>query len=180
MIILEEKNMYNNITKNHAIDYNPKIISKIREMINEGFYKLKTFVKVKNQSQIKIYEELEDKFEEITLKLEKYEIFNEELDYFLLISEKILYIIHNNCKDSSFGYCDFALELFDFFMDIWNKKIKLINDYSSFRVKEYQNCRDMFKRKYFEYNKKFCMEIYDSDNDFSKEKFYRIMDSMRQ
>ena len=55
------------------------------------------------------------KFNAIALKLEEFEFFNEELNYFLLISEEILYIIYQNCKRIPFGHCNFALELFDFY-----------------------------------------------------------------
>ena len=55
---------------------------------------------------------------------------NDELTYLQLISDEILYIIDQNCKDSYFGHCDFALELFDFFVEIWNAKIRLIENYS--------------------------------------------------
>ena len=167
-----------NINQNIPIEYDPEIISKIKEIIEEGFDKLKTIVKVK-ESKFEKYYELEDKFNAIALKLEKCEFFNEELDYFLMIAEKILYIIRKNCEDASFGHCDFALELSDFFMEIWNVKLRLINDSSYFPVTEYENYQNAFKRKYYEYNKKFHMEIYRPNDDFSEEKFYRIMESMR-
>ena len=168
-----------NHEQNIPFEYDPEIISKIKEMIKEGFDKLKTIVKVK-QSKFEKYYELEDKFYDIALKLEKYEFFNAELDYFLMIAEKILYIIHKNCEDASFGYCDFALELFDFFMEIWNVKLRLINDSSHFTLTEYENYHNAFKRKYFEYSKKFHMEIYRTNDDFCEEKFYKIMESMRR
>ena len=83
------------INQNIPIEYDPEIISKIKEMIKEGLKKLKTIVKVK-QSKFEKYYELEEKSNAIALKLEKCEFFNEELDYFLMIAEKILYIIHKN------------------------------------------------------------------------------------
>lgn len=166
----------NNTDPNMTIVYDPKIISKIKEMIKDGFDRLKSFVTVEKQSY-KTYYEIENKFDEIALKLEKYQFFNDELDYFLMISEKILYIIRKNCENTSFGHCNFALDLFDFFMEIWNVKIRLINNPSD--SAEYENCQNKFKRKYFEYNKKFYMEIYAND-DFPKEKYYKIMESMRE
>lgn len=166
----------NNSTTNITIAYDPKIISRIKEMIIEGFDKLKSFVTVKKQSY-EIYDEIKNKFDEISLKLEGYEFFNEELDYFLMITEKILYIIQKNCENPSFGHCNFALELFDFFIDVWDEKIRLINDSSD--LTKYEHCQNIFKRKYFEYNEKFYKEIH-VNNDFPKEKFYRIMESMRE
>ena len=57
--------MNTSINTNLSIDYDAKIISKIKEMIKEGLYKLKSFVEVKKQSKFKIYYELEEKFNEI-------------------------------------------------------------------------------------------------------------------
>ena len=76
--------MYNNINKDLAIEYDPDILSKIKEIIKESFEKLKSFVK-HDKSNFKIYYELDGKFNEIALKLEKYELLNEQLDYFLSI-----------------------------------------------------------------------------------------------
>ena len=122
--------MYGNMTQNQTIDYDSKIIPKIKKIINEGFEKLKTFVNIKS-SKFKEYEELEEKFNDIANNLEKYDFFNDELTYFLLITDEILYIIYENCENTSFGHYDFALELFDFFIEIWNEKIKLIKNYST-------------------------------------------------
>ena len=56
--------MYNNMTENQTIDYDSKIIPKIKEMINEGFDKLKSLAKVESKKitknpNFKLYEELE-------------------------------------------------------------------------------------------------------------------------
>ena len=58
--------MYNNMTENQTIDYDSKIIPKIKEMINEGFDKLKSLAKVESKKitknpNFKLYEELEKK-----------------------------------------------------------------------------------------------------------------------
>ena len=43
-------------------------------MINEGFDKLKSFIKIKS-SKFKAYNELEEKFNDIANNLEKYDFF---------------------------------------------------------------------------------------------------------
>lgn len=171
--------MYNNINKDLAIEYDPDILSKIKEIIKESFEKLKSFVK-HDKSNFKIYYELDGKFNEIALKLEKYELLNEQLDYFLSISDKILYIIYQNCKDPSFGHCDFALELFDFFIEMWNAKIKLINNFSKKELENYKEFINDFKSKYGSYRHEFYLEIYKSENDFSEKEMYDIHKSLRE
>lgn len=52
------------MTENQTIDYDSKIIPKIKEMINEGFDKLKSLAKVESKKitknpNFKLYEELE-------------------------------------------------------------------------------------------------------------------------
>lgn len=69
--------MYSNMSKNLTIDYDPNIISKIKEMIKESFEKLKSFVNV-TSSKFDAYYELEEKFNDIANKLEGYEFFNDE------------------------------------------------------------------------------------------------------
>lgn len=114
------------------------------------------------------------------MKLENYEIFNEELNYFLSISDKILYIIYQNCKDPSFGHCDFALELFDFFIEMWNAKIKLINNFSKKEFENYEEFKNNFKIRYGSYRHEFYLEIHISNNEFSEEEMYEIHESLRR
>jgi len=49
--------------ENQAIDYDSNIISKIREMIQEGFEKLKSFVNIKSN--------------ELTTKIPNFEFYND-------------------------------------------------------------------------------------------------------
>ena len=58
--------MYDNMTENQTIDYDSNIIPKIKEMINEGFDKLKSLTKLESKKttktpNFKLYEELEKK-----------------------------------------------------------------------------------------------------------------------
>ena len=163
------------INQNIPIVCDAEIISKIKEMIIEGLDKLKTFVKVK-QPKFDIYHELEEKFNSIALKLEKYELFNEELDYFLTITDKILYIIRKNCEDSTFGYCDFALELFDFFMKLWDSKTRLIKNFSHTSLEHYKET----KRRLQEYRKKFYLEIHESTGEFDEKEIYRMQERLME
>lgn len=172
--------MYNNINNNIAIEYDPEIISKIKEIIKEGFEKLKSFVKSKNKSSFDIYFELDEKFNDIALRLEKFEFLNEELDYFLSISDKILYIIHSNCINPTFGHCDFALELFNLFKEIWDKKIRLITNYSHLELERYNEFKNSFKIKYGKYRHKFYLEIHKSTGEFSEKEIYKLHESLRE
>lgn len=172
--------MYNNRTTDIIIDYDPDIISKIKEMIEAGFDKLKSFVKSKIKSKFDIYYELDKKFNDIALKLEKFDFLREELDYFLLLTDQILYIVYQNCKNSTFGYCDFALELFDFFIDIWNSKIKLSENYSEIELKKYTQKKIEFKKKYHEYRQKFYWNIYEYSSDFDEKETYEFAKTLRK
>lgn len=167
-------NMNQNIT---VVDEN--IISKIREMIEAGWRKLKSFVKLENNSKLEFYQEIDEKFNEIALKLEQYDFLSNEFDFFLLIKSKILYIIHENCKNNQFGHCEFILDLFDFFIEIWDAKLNLINHLSDEELQKYESHQIEFKRRYFELNKYFYREIYSPDADYSEEKIYSVMEKMR-
>lgn len=171
--------MNTSINTNISIDYDSEIISKIKKMIKEGLYKLKSFVKVKKQSKFEIYHELEEKFNEIALKLEKYEFLNNELNYFLSISDKVIYIVHKNCIDTSFGHCDFALHLFDVFIELLESKIRLINNYCNLELKRHKKFNIHFKNIYGEIRHEFYNEIYESSEEFSEKELYEIHESLR-
>lgn len=128
-----------------------------------------------------IYNELEEKFNDIAKNLEKYEFLNDELTYLLLISDEILYIIvDQNCKDSSFGHCDFALELFDFFIEIWNAKIRLIENYCEIELKKHEIFKSYFKKRYHTYRREFYWNIYEYSNDFKEKEMYEFAKSLKE
>ena len=170
--IIKGNNM--NTDEHISIVYDTEIISKIKKMIKEGLDKLKSFVKVKNESKFQIYHEWEDKFNTIAIKLEKYELFNDELDYFLLITDEILYIVYQNCKNNSFGHCEFALELFDFFMEIWDAKIKLAKNFSEKELERHGKLKILFKEKYHTYRREFYWNIYEYSDDFDEDGTYKF------
>lgn len=167
--------MYNNMNSNITIEYDKSIIVKIKEMIDEGLQKLKKFIKSKTNSKYDVYYELEDEFKNIANNLRNNEYFNNEFKYFLFIRDKILYIIFKNCEDNNFGYCDFALELFDFFIDVWDAKIRIFEENNT----KYEFLQSDFKKRYHNYCRKYYQEIYEPSDDFSEEEMYAIHESLR-
>jgi len=141
-----------NIHKNIPIVYEPEILNKIKEMIKEGFDKLNSFVKAKiNEKNIKapnfeFYNELNLKFDEISFKLKELKLCD-EFNYFLSISDYILYIVHQNSIDSTFGHCNFALELLEFFTELFKTNIEFYNSYGKVSTNEFKTMQKNFKRK---------------------------------
>ena len=168
-----------NINKNISIVYDTEILNKIKEMIQEGFDKLKNLVN-SEPPKFNIYDELKDKFNDIENNLKSYDFLNEELTYLLLISDEILYILNQNCKDSSFGHCDFALELFDFFIEIWNAKIRLIENYSEIELKKHETLKSNFKKRYHTYRREFYWNIYEYSEDFDEKEMYEFAKSLNE
>ena len=168
-----------NINKNISIVYDTEILNKIKEMIQEGFDKLKNLVN-SEPPKFNIYDELKDKFNDIENNLKSYDFLNEELTYLILISDEILYILNQNCKDSSFGHCDFALELFDFFIEIWNAKIRLIENYSEIELKKHETLKSNFKKRYHTYRREFYWNIYEYSEDFDEKEMYEFAKSLKE
>lgn len=170
----------NNAINNHSIfAYDDTLIEKIRQILQQGLEKLKAFVKTRKESKFTVYDELDEKFNEIAQKLEKCEILNDEFNYFLAISDKILYIVKKNCEDPSFDHCEFALELFDFFKELWDQKIELLNDFSDEKLKSYEIQQTTLKRRYFELNKRFHRGIYVPNSHYSEKEISSVMKQMR-
>lgn len=170
-----------NITINNpTIDCDPEILEKIKEMINDGLDKLKTFVKSKINSKFKIYYELEEKLNKIADKLRNLKSFSNEFGYYRFIKGKILHIVHENCKDNSFGHCDFAIELLDFFIDVWSAKIRLNSNFSNEELEIYEKEQIGFKKRHHEYRRKFYCDIYVPSGEFSEEEMYNIHKSLRE
>lgn len=171
------------MTENQTIDYDSKIIPKIKEMINEGFDKLKSLAKVESKKitknpNFKLYEELEKKFDEISFKLKELKLCNEYI-YFLLISDYILYIVHRNSIDSNFGHCDLAIELLDFFMEIFTTNVNFYNNSLKITDEEFETLKIHFKKQYWKYRSQFYCDIYQPTGDFSEEEMYEIHKSLR-
>lgn len=167
--------MYNNMNPNITIEYDKSIMAKIKEMIDEGLQKLKKFIKSKTSSKYNVYYELEGEFKKIGNNLRNNNYFSVEFKYFLFIQDKILYIVHKNCEEDNFGYCDFALVLFDFFIDVWDAKIQFYNE----DMVKYDFLQMDFKKRYHEYRRKFYQEIFEPSDDFSEDEMYAIHESLR-
>lgn len=74
------------------------------------------------------------------------ESLNDEFEYFLFIKRKILHIVYQNCEDENYGHCDYALELFDFFMEIWDARIKLNREFIQEELELYKEQQISFKK----------------------------------
>jgi hypothetical protein len=171
--------MYDNVNNNQTIEYDPKIISKIKEMIKEGFEKLKNIIITMKNSNYDIYYEVKRVLNKISNKLINIDSFKNEYKYLILLKNEILHIIYKNCEDSSFGHCSFALELMDFFIEIWNAKINLVENYSKAQLKKYEDLQNSFKKRYREYRHEFYTNIYELSEDYSEEELYDIHASLR-
>lgn len=173
-----------NLTKDDPIVYDPEILNKIKKMIQEGFEKLKSFVKkaheknVTKKTNFNFYMEIEQKFDEITYKLKELKLC-EEFNYFISISDYILYIIHENSIDSTFGHCNFALELLEFFMEIFTTDIKYYNSPLTSNSDEFKTIQNKFKEKYHRYRREFYWNIYEYSDDFDEKEMYEFAKSLR-
>lgn len=121
---------------------------------------------------------MKEKFLEIAILLEKCEFLTEEFHYFLAIKDKILYIIHENCKNSSFGYYDFALDLLNLFISIWNIKIKFLTQ--QIKLEEYIHFQKEFEKKYIQYRQEFYLLIHKDDSEFSDNEIYHMHERLRE
>lgn len=153
------------ITTKPTIDYDKEIVSKIKEMIKKGLNKLESFIKSEKTNNLEFYHEMDERFNNIAKKLEKYEFLDNEFEYFLSVSSKISYIVLKNCEDYSFGHCDYALELFDFLIEILEAKQELIKNYSEKELKKYEKAQEYFENRYWEYQKEFYLNIHKPDDN---------------
>ena len=160
--------MYANVNCSIAVRH--EIISKIKEIIDEGCQNLKSFVN-SEKYEFDIYQDLDNKFDDIANNLRDFDYFQFEFKYFLFIKNKILYIVYRNCRDNSFGYCDFALELLDFFIEIWEAKINLNSNLSE---DQYISLQNEFKKRYHEYRREYYWNIYEYSEDFNEKEMYEF------
>ena len=171
--------MYSNVNRNQSIDYDPNTISKIKEIVKYGFEKLKNLVKSIKSHNYEIYYEVKQVLNKISNKLANIESFKNEYNYLILLKSEILHIIYKNCENSTFGHCSFALELMDFFIEIWNAKVNLVENYSEAQLKKYEELQNSFKKRYRKYRREFYSDIYELSEDCSEEEFYEIHASLR-
>ena len=103
-----------------------------------------------------------------------------EYIYFLLISDYILYIVEQNSIDSSFGHCDIAIELLDFFMEIFTTNMNFYNKSLKITDEEFETLKIHFKKQYRKYRSQFYCDIYQPTGDFTEEEMYEIHKSLRK
>lgn len=175
--------MYTIKNQSITIVYDEDIISKIKEMIEEGRQKLKSFVKSKtNQTYYKeeqnldFYFELKERFKNISLKLEELRLC-EELRYFLSISHLINYIVYKNSLDASFGHCCFAVDLLQFFIRIFKTNMQFYNDPNE--NDNFQKVQEEFEKIHFEYVREFYWNIYQPDGEYDEFKMYEFAKSLK-
>lgn len=172
-------NMNSNIEKNITIEYDENIIRKIKEIIKKGVKKLESFVKSKTKPDLSFYTELEKEFDDITSKLEELELWMERR-YFLSIEDKILYIVYENSNNPDFGHCNFALELLNFFIEIFKTNTMFYNDESEFNQKEFTDHQNYFKKRYHEYRSVFYQEIYQSSGEYGENELYEFLKELKE
>ena len=166
-----------NTNKNIAIAYNENIISKIFNLMNSSYEKLKNFIKTK-ELNVKFYYELNERFNDIALKLEKLMLY-EELGYFLALTRYISYIIKKNIDDEKFGHCDFALELLNFFIELFQTNLNFYKVIDKTSINEFNNTQEKLKMRYWQYRRKFYLNIYDPADNLCEDEIIKIMESMR-
>ena len=164
--------MNSNIEKSITIEYDENIIRRVE--------KLESFVKSKTKLSMSFYNEFDEKFNHIAKNLEKYEFLDNEFNYFLSISSKILYIVRKNYQNDSFRHCDYALELFDFFMEILDAKINLINNFCEDEIRKYEKIQTEFKARYWDFESEFYLNIHKSTGEFSEKELYKIHENLRK
>ena len=176
--------MNTTINNNIPITFESEIISKIKKMITEGLDKLKSFVKIKlddkttNSQNFEFYNELDSKFDEISFRLKELKLCK-EYNYFLSISDYILYIVHQNSINPNFGHCDFALELLDFFMELFKTNLKFYNTPSEVFTDKFESTQKKFKETYWNYRYLFYCDIYEPSGEFSESEMYNIHKHLR-
>lgn len=169
-----------NSTDNITIEYDLETLTKIKKMIEEGFYKLKSFIKSINKtSNSNIYEELDKDFDTIILKLKESKLCIEH-DYFLSIKDYILYIVRKNSIEPSFEHCNFAVELLEFFKELFKTNLNYYKNSVKIPNDEFKIQQKKFKEKYWKYRYTFYSEIYQTSNEFSEEEIYKIHESLRE
>lgn len=163
------------------------IISKIREMIEAGWIKLKSFVnskidenqKNKSNHNLEFYHDLRKNFNNIASKLEELELYD-ELRYFLSISHFIKYIIYRNSLDSSFGHCQFAIDVLKFFIELFKFNLDFYTNSIEISDEEFKHIQREIKQTHWEYRREFYWNIYEPDDDYVEEKFYYYAKSLKE
>lgn len=164
---------------NLTIEYDEGIIRKIKELIENGLNKLKTVVKSKIKPNLSFYNELDQEFDYISLKLEELNLL-QELRYFLSIKRMILYIIYKNSYDNHFGHCNFALELLTSFINMFKTNIKFYENGHSINEYEFEKHLTDYKKKYHDYRRVYYQSIYEPNERYSEKKLYETLKDFKE
>lgn len=102
-----------------------------------------------------------------------------EYNYFLSILDYILYIVRQNSIDTNFGHCNFALELLDFFMELFKTNINFYISNRKFSTSEFKTTQKKFKERYWDFRYVFYSDIYQSSGDITEKEMYKIHEQLR-
>ena len=111
------------------------------------------------------------------MKLEELNLYIEH-NYFISLKDYILYIVHQNSIDSTFGHCNFTVELIDFFMELFKTNINFYKKNQT-ATDEFKRLQKDFKEKYWDYRCIFYSYIYQSSGDFTEDEMYKIHKHLR-
>ena len=98
--------------------------------------------------------------------------------YFVSIKDHILYIVRQNSINPTFGHCNFAVELFYFFMEFFKTNLEFYNSTSK-TTDEFEKLQKSFKEIYWDYRCIFYSDIYQPSGDFTEEEMYKIHEQLR-
>ena len=167
------------MTSNIPPKYDSIIEFKLKESLKllKTFSKLKYNIKITRIINLMFYNELDKNFDDISLKLKELKLCD-EYNYFLSISDYILYIVHQNSTDSKFGHYNFPVELLDFFMELFKASMNFYKS-STTNNEEFTTMQAQFEEQYWKYRSQFYCEIYQPTGDFTEEEMYEIHKSLR-
>lgn len=168
-----------NITNSQTIDFDENIITQLKELIDNGLNKLRSFVKSRTKPNLDFYNELDCEFDEISSKLEYLELWQEHR-YFLSIKRMILYIIRENSYDPHFGHCNFALELLKFFIEMFKTNIEFYKDDEIINTPYFNDYQEAYKKKYYDYRRIYYQNIYKSSEGYSENYAYEFLKSLKE
>lgn len=166
--------MKTTVNNNRTIEYDEKILCKIREIIENGLTKLKLFVNSKTKPNLNFFKELDKEFDEITSKLEELELWHERR-YFLSIKRMVLYIVHENSIDKNFGHCAFTIELLNFFIDLFKTNISYYKKESGITEEEFKDLQKNYQENYYYYRQAYYQNIYENSGTYSEEELYESL-----
>lgn len=171
--------MYTTINYNPPIEFDEDIISKIKEMIEKGLNKLKSFVKSKTNSNLNFYNELNCEFDEIVSKLEELELW-EERRYFLAVEDMVLYIVHENSLDDHFGHYNFAVEVLNFYVELFKANLEFYANDVSVDDEKFKRHQESYKKEYHNYRRTFYQTIYVPSGNHTDEELYEILKGWKE